>query len=177
MQLRALTGEDATVFHAFRLAALSESPAAFGSTYAEEAGMSLTAVAEGLAPDPTGVPRAVLGAFAPGGALVGIVGVYRERGVKRQHGATLWGMYVTPAHRGLGLGRRLLDAALETARGWPGVARVSLTVVTASAPARTLYLRAGFRSVGVDADALRAHGVSYALEWMVLNFARPGSPG
>ena len=170
MQLRALAGEDAARFHAFRLAALTESPAAFGSTYAEEVGMPPAAVVERLAPDADGTPRVVLGAFAPGGALAGVAGVYRERGVKRRHAATIWGMYVAPAHRRLGLGRRLLEVALATARGWPGVARVSLTVVTTSTAARALYLRAGFRPVGVDADALRADGESYALESMVLHF-------
>ncbi|MCU0635114.1 MAG: ribosomal protein S18-alanine N-acetyltransferase [Gemmatimonadaceae bacterium] len=54
---------------------------------------------------------------------------------------------VAPAHRGHGLGRRLLDAALAEARD-RGVRTVFLEVRPSNAPALLLYRSAGFVEVG-----------------------------
>jgi ribosomal protein S18 acetylase RimI-like enzyme len=63
-------------------------------------------------------------------------------------------MAVDPAHRGRGIGRRLIDAAVERARV---DGRMQLTVATAAADAGNLrfYQRAGFRVRSVERDAFR----------------------
>jgi GNAT superfamily N-acetyltransferase len=64
-----------------------------------------------------------------------------------EHGglsAWLEELYVVPAERDHGVGRRLLDAAIELARR-TGCAAVDLEVETAHTRAENLYLRAGFR--------------------------------
>jgi hypothetical protein len=99
----------------------------------------------------------VLGLFG-GGALLGMVGVARAAEVKRRHRCRIWGMYVTPAARGSGAGRALLDAALAQARAWPGIAGVELAVSEAAASARRLYGAAGFRAWGREPRALRWQG-------------------
>jgi ribosomal protein S18 acetylase RimI-like enzyme len=52
-------------------------------------------------------------------------------------------LYVAPARRGQGLGRALLEAAMETSRG-QGAARMELGTSEDDAAARALYESAGF---------------------------------
>ena len=56
---------------------------------------------------------AVFGAFDS--ALVGVVGVRRQTRQKERHKAQIWGMYLREEHRGRGLGRRLMEAAIAFA--------------------------------------------------------------
>jgi [ribosomal protein S18]-alanine N-acetyltransferase len=54
---------------------------------------------------------------------------------------------VLPALRGQGMGRRLLDAAMDEARR-RGAREMFLEVATGNTPAKALYVRAGFTRVG-----------------------------
>jgi len=77
---------------------------------------------------------------APEGGIVGSVGW-------APHGpgtVELRKMYLDAAHRGRGLGRRLLEAALASARAG-GARRVTLETATVLGEAVRLYERAGFR--------------------------------
>ena len=66
----------------------------------------------------------MLGAFAP--ELAGVVGVFRERPRKAAHKARLWGLYVRPEFRRLGLGLILVRQAIEFARSLEGVSILEL---------------------------------------------------
>jgi GNAT superfamily N-acetyltransferase len=68
------------------------------------------------------------------------------------------GMWVQPDHRGQRIGRRLLQAIDEWART-RGAVKLCLTVVTANAPARRLYERAGFLAVGEPQPAKTVAGL------------------
>ncbi len=57
------------------------------------------------------------------------------------------GYFVTAAHRGQGLGRRMLEHSLVTARQC-GFDAIQFNLVFASNPARGLYERVGFRAIG-----------------------------
>lgn len=61
----------------------------------------------------------------------------------------LYDLVVDPAHRGGGVGRALLDAALEAlkARGAP---RVVLSTAERNEPAQRLFARAGFRRTMIE---------------------------
>jgi ribosomal protein S18 acetylase RimI-like enzyme len=52
-------------------------------------------------------------------------------------------LYVVPARRGRGLGRALLEAAMETARS-EGAEHIDIAVDESDGPARALYESAGF---------------------------------
>ena len=73
---------------------------------------------------------------------------------KDRHKATLFGMYVPPRFRSLGLGRQLVVATLEFARSRAGIKIVQLTVSQGNASAETLYRRCGFIEFGVEPFAV-----------------------
>jgi ribosomal-protein-alanine N-acetyltransferase len=64
---------------------------------------------------------------------------------------------VLPPARRQGIGRMLLDAALAAAAG-EGAERIYLEVAEENAPARAIYLAAGFRIVGRRPDYYRRQG-------------------
>ncbi|MDH3591767.1 MAG: GNAT family N-acetyltransferase, partial [Planctomycetota bacterium] len=132
--IRRLGADDAEAFRVQRRACLRDEPLAFGSDLETNFANSLEAARDTV----TGKTRSVVfGAFRD--ELVGIVGVMRSRHLKEAHKVWVWGMYVRPEARGVGLGRGLLDAVVAHARGLDGVSRVTLSVTTAATAARRLY--------------------------------------
>lgn len=156
---RLLVPEDAAAYLAFRQAMLRDSPLAFASSPDDDRASSVGAVRVSLSRAPEAV---VIGAFDDG--LIGSIGLFRDHHRKAAHKAHIWGMYVTPDHRGRGVGRRLLDAAIAHARTLPGVEWVHLSVSEAAPTAKRLYEKAGFQTWGREPDALRHDGRS-ASEW------------
>jgi len=154
MNIRRLSASDATSFQALRLAALLDTPEAFGSSHEEEKDLPLAAVQARLAERPG---QAVFGSF-DGDTLVGIVGVARESLLKMAHKGRIWGMYVATAARGHGVARALMQAALAHARATPGIAKVTLDVDAANVAAIALYESLGFVVFSREADAMRVAG-------------------
>ncbi|HST59189.1 MAG TPA: GNAT family N-acetyltransferase [Longimicrobium sp.] len=165
MTVRRLAPADAEAFRALRLRGLRESPEAFGSTYEEEVDRPLQATVDVLA-GATG--SAVFGALDDDGTLLGIGGVHRESKRKAMHRAGIWGMYVVPEARGRGLGRALLAALVDHARGLEGLHRLELGVTTTNTAARGLYVAFGFIPYGVQPDAYRSDGRSWDTELMTM---------
>jgi RimJ/RimL family protein N-acetyltransferase len=155
MEIRVLLGSDAAEFQQLRLSALRECPTAFSSSYEEECDLPLSRVGERLAPTPD---RAVFGAFYDG-RLVGTVGLHRESQRKLSHKAYIWGVYVAPTFRQRGVGRRLLQAALDHAANMPGLRQVSLGVNAANATSIELYKALLFEPFGVERGFLMVDGV------------------
>ncbi len=148
-RLRALRPDDAPAVVALRREALETKPFAFGATVADDKGLQLDSVRVVLA-DPD---QAIFGGFE-GGVLVGMAGLRREAGAKRNHRCSVWGVYVTPRARRRGIARALLVAAIEHARGWAGVEQVNLGVTPEAEGARRMYASLGFTEWG---RAPRAH--------------------
>jgi RimJ/RimL family protein N-acetyltransferase len=163
MLFRTLTPEDAAAFQALRLRGLAEAPTAFASSYEEEVNTPIAEIERRLQPKASG---ALFGAFAAG-ALAGIAGIERESMAKLSHKAYLWGMYVSPEHRGVGLGFQLLQTVLPYAWQSLGVAQVNLGVHTENASAIKLYRRIGFVVWGTEMGALVVGGESQDEHHMV----------
>jgi RimJ/RimL family protein N-acetyltransferase len=164
LDVRVLTVDDAAIMKALRLRALREEPEAFGSSWEEENARPLEqTIARLQASDTT-----AFGAFDDDGALVGMVRLWRQDGVKSQHKAAIISMYVAPEVRGRGLGRMLLEAAITRARETPGVEQLILAVVTVNTPARNLYLSLGFEPYGREPLALKLGDRYLDEELMVL---------
>lgn len=62
------------------------------------------------------------------------------------------GMGVSAAYRGIGIGRRLIEAAVDGASK-SGLERVELSVYASNGPAVALYEKAGFKREGVKLKA------------------------
>lgn len=161
--VRRLTADDAPDYVELRARMLTDEPLAFGASPGHDLMSSAAAVREQIA---RGDDSAIYGVFDPG--LVAAIGVYREERPKTRHKMHVWGAYVVPAHRGHGLGRRLLDAALAHARAVPGVTVLHISVTDAAPVARRLYERAGFEVWGSDPGALRHEGRTVTEHHMLL---------
>ena len=153
--IRRLTGEDAALFHALRLEALTNEPGSFGSSASEQAGRSLEQVAKTLS------ETTMFGGFIAND-LVGMAGFARMNPVKEQHKGTVWSMYLRPSARGSGMAGALLDAVIDHARGV--VEELRLVVVVDNAPAVRLYESRGFVRWGVEPYALKLEEGTYTTD-------------
>jgi ribosomal protein S18 acetylase RimI-like enzyme len=91
--------------------------------------------------------------------LVGVASFAVQQGQKTGHKGTLWGMYVRPAARQAGVGRRLVEAVCDFAR--QRVELMQLSVVRDNEQARRLYARSGFLEYGVEKNSLKQGGHYY----------------
>jgi hypothetical protein len=91
VKIHALTPADASEFHAIRLRAFSEHPAAFGTSYETQLNTPMDDVTERLRTQSTYGDNFVLGCFVER-RLTGIVGFARSDGPKERHKGWLWGM-------------------------------------------------------------------------------------
>lgn len=167
--IRILGPDDAGAFQTLRLRGLRESPGAFGSTLEEEVGRSIEEVAERLVESRAAPRRATFGAFDENGALIGVVALVQQGYLKSRHKASVFAMYVAPDARGRGVGRALVEKAIEHARTWEGVDRLTLTVTVTQEAARRLYLAVGFTLFGSEPDGLRQDGEPTTMEYMTLS--------
>ena len=100
MDVRVFTVDDAAIMKALRVRALREEPEAFGSSWEEESKRPLEqTIARLQASDTT-----AFGAFDDNGALVGMVRLWRQDGVKSQHKAAIISMYVRQRFVAVGWG-------------------------------------------------------------------------
>lgn len=141
---------DAEAYAALRREMLLDAPWAFGSSPNDDGRSKVELLRVSLAR-----PEHAIMAVRDAGGLVATAGVLREEKIKRRHIAMVWGVYVTPAARGRGLGGVVVRAAVEEARGWDGVACVQLSVSERAPAARRTYEKLGFCVWGEEPDALR----------------------
>lgn len=164
--LRRLTASDAAGYRDLRLEGLRSHPEAFGASWEEEADKPLAWFAARLE------GSAVFGGWRGDQPLAGVAGLLVPGTIKLRHRGTLWGMFVRPAARGMGLAAALVGCVIEHAA--TVVEEVQLTVVASNAAAVRSYTRAGFRQYGLDRRALKI-GARYHDELlMVLSLDRGG---
>ena len=94
------------------------------------------------------------------GALVGMTGIFRHEGAKMRHSAMLWGVYVRPGWRGMGIIDSLIEACIAWARAH-AVRQAKLGVVTTNAAAIRSYVRCGFSVYGMEPEVIHHNGVYY----------------
>ena len=150
--IRKTTADDASRLRALRIEALTSSPTSFASDMADVDAREWVKVASGDADNAVFVAEHA-------GQLIGMTGTFRSTRPKERHHADLWGVYVQPAWRRVGIARALVNSAVDWARD-AGVAIVKLTVVPESG-ARPCYERCGFRVTGLDPACIRWDGRYY----------------
>ena len=151
--IRTLLPAEAATFWSLRLRALREHPECFASSPEEEENVPLDVVRARL-DSQSPATNLVLGAFVDD-KLVGMTGLRRDTFRKAAHKARIWGMYVASESQARGIGRRLLEAAIDAARKMGGVEQVHLEVMVDNSRARALYRALGFQPYGVEKRALR----------------------
>ncbi|MGH7911035.1 MAG: GNAT family N-acetyltransferase [Candidatus Dormibacteraceae bacterium] len=137
LPVRRLTESEWEAYREVRLAALADTPGAFGSTYRQEMGRGVEDWRTRLR------ERACFVAFEgdrPAGIACGIPG-------EAPGSAELVSMWVDPQARRRKLGRELVRQVLDWAAA-EGFAEVRLTVVDDRAPALALYRGLGFVPTG-----------------------------
>lgn len=166
MRIRPLNPEDVMSFRQLRLRALRDHPDAFGTSYEEALSLSIEEMAERLKPSPDAF---ILGAFDLEGQLVGMVGFYRESGMKKRHKGVIWGMYCLPEYRGKGVGKALLAEAVNRARRMKDLDLITLRVVASNVSAKRLYTSLGFWTWGKEPKSLKIGSSYMDQELMVLD--------
>jgi GNAT superfamily N-acetyltransferase len=84
----------------------------------------------------------------PAAEVLGMLSLHRFSGLHDDAPvALITALVVAERARGLGIGRRLVDRAVETARGW-GCTRVMVTTHVRRAGAHAFYERIGFELTG-----------------------------
>ena len=166
MNIRILNESDARIYQELRLEALKTNPEAFGSTYEREVEFTLEMVKERIRPLKD---KFVAGAFDDHNSLVGIVVFKRETNFKIQHKGNIFGMYITPANRGQGIGKLLINDVISRAKNLGGLEQINLTVVSDNHSAKKLYKSMGFEIYGTERNALKYNGHYSDEDLMVLS--------
>ena len=151
MNIITLTAADATRYRGLMLEAYTLAADAYTSTAQDRAREPDSWWVNRVA-DPSGLT--VSFAAEIDGALVGTVALEYSSKPKTKHSVLVIGMYVRGAARRLGIGRALLQTALDHAATRPGVVVVELTVTEGNESAIAMYAAAGFHTWGTQPWAI-----------------------
>ena len=151
--VREVRESDLAQYRDLRLEALKAAPLTFGADYQESLAQPGSAWLERLRMNINN-HFATLFVAERNGALIGMTGVRRDYGVKSQHNATVWGVYVRSTARANGVAGTMLAHAMLWAQQM-GITRLELKVSTQNSAALALYTKAGFEIAGTLRGTLR----------------------
>lgn len=126
-----------------RLTALQDSPTAFGSTFEEEVQRSDEDWRERATAWNSG--RSVFYMAMDQGAPCGMIAGKSDDNAP--HRAWVLSMWVAPAHRRSGLGKRLMDEVQSWAQSL-GIGQLQLMVTSNNSTAQDFYVKCGFARTG-----------------------------
>ena len=164
--VREMSVEDASEYKRIHLEALKSHPNAFAGSHEEFKEKS----SEDIRTEISGLKRTggfVVGAFSADGNLLGMIGVSRSGHKKLQHRGHVWGVYVTPSVRGVGIIRSLFDKTIKIAKETDGLVQLDIEAVTTNKKAFELYKSVGFELCGTQPRALKV-GAEYFDEYLLV---------
>jgi GNAT superfamily N-acetyltransferase len=144
--VRRIKPDEVEVFKQTRLAALLDTPSAFGSTYEREVAFLDAEWVSRAAMSASGRERAMFFA-SDAGEAIGLVGGYRSPDPMQL--AELISMWTAPSARRRGVGRALVAALIEWATA-TGAETVALWVTIGNEPAESFYASLGFEPTGEE---------------------------
>lgn len=115
IQIKKIEPEHVGPFWSLRLEALITNPEAFGNSYEDSVQMPQSEVLKMIKADEN---HFILGAFTTEEQLIGIAGFRRGQGIKIKHKSMIWGVYVSPEHRGRGIARQLYKKFCRQPEPW-----------------------------------------------------------
>lgn len=169
MKTRVLTDADVEAYRNLRLSSILESPGVAWASHAEESVLSLEQWQQRLAATPH---QLVFGGFLDG-ALIAIGGFKREAMSQVHHRGNIWGLYVSPAERGKGFGKKMLGDMIAHVGQFPELVQVTLVVSSDNDGARAMYEKFGFFKTGVDHRSVCIDGHYHDEDRMVLLLTTP----
>ena len=156
MAIELLEPANAKAYRQLMLEAFAQHPEAFVSSITQREKLPLSWWEAKLDDELS----ALFGAFVDS-RLVGIVGLAFEPWEDARHKTTLFGLYVSQAFRGQGLGEHLVQAVVSLAEQEPETKVIELTVSANSDAALALYQRCGFAQSGLEDCAIRVGEAYY----------------
>lgn len=105
------------------------------------------------------------------GKVVGLIGLHWQNRVRIRHVADL-GLFVHDAYQGKGVGRALMQAAIDMADKWLDVVRIELEVYTDNERAINLYRSFGFEVEGTK--KMNAYREGRYVNSLMMGRIRPG---
>jgi ribosomal protein S18 acetylase RimI-like enzyme len=142
--IRRITEQDADLLREVRLCALSDSPMAFGSTYAGESAFDAQEWRDRAKHRSCSENDATFFAF-DGNKCCGIIGCFRKTDAPTM--ATVVSMWVAPQARRKGVGQCLIET-VEQWSGQRGFSHLLLDVVSNNTAAIAFYQKCGFCFTG-----------------------------
>lgn len=156
MLYRKLKVDDYESYSILREKALRDSPESFASTNEEE----VNTRKERFSAIANHHTNFILGAF-DGNVLVGMAGFMKDEKTKLKHKGMIWGMFVSTDIQGRGIGKSLLQEAINIAFKDSELLQIKLAVVSTNQKAISLYEKLGFTTYGVEKKSLQAKGKFY----------------
>ena len=157
VQIRKLPADRWRDFRDLRLKALKTDPAAYGSSYEEEVKVKEEEWRRRI--------RSTVFALS-GDEPIGMIVAYFDQRPKTRHIVEIYGFYVSPEHRGEGVGTKLLERALALAGRNRRIVKVSLAVNPEQRAAVKIYRKAGFVVTGRAERELKVGGKFYSMIFM-----------
>lgn len=165
--IRALQPADLPAYKALRDAMLAAYPLAYTSDFEEELFRPFESYRSRLGDGAADSSHFTLGALA-GGQLVGALSCERDLHAKVRHIGHLTAMMVLPAFQHRAIGRALMRACIEQARGTGELTLLTLSVTSTNDAARRLYMDLGFKPYGRLEGAVRWNGRYHAKDYLHL---------
>jgi len=159
ISIRQLLPADSSAWKDLRIQSLINHPTFFGASLEDEKRLTDKRIKDWLA------ANIILGAFS-NEVLVGILGFSVFEGKSKSHRGLLFGMYVDPKYRGIGIAAQLLENIIEIAK--KKVLQLHLAVASENQNAIRLYRRYGFECTGIDVRCLKVGEQFYDEDLMVL---------
>lgn len=145
-EIRKLIESDAEIYRDIRLEMLNDSPSYFGTSYEDSKKENITFFANRIK------YGNIYGYFNDDG-LMGVVGCYQKEGLKVEHIAGIWGVYVRHQYRGKNIAHRLTEVIISELP--KEIELIQVSVTKGNLPAQKTYEKSGFKIWGVEEKALK----------------------